>query len=75
MSAPFGPITRTSFGVQRVEEELRAGTRERQAGAINVRKRVRTDRERMEIPTRREEVTVERVPLEEGERSPAKPPR
>jgi uncharacterized protein (TIGR02271 family) len=50
--------------VQRSEEELRAGTREREAGAINVRKRVVTEREQMEVPTRHEEVTVERVPLE-----------
>ena len=50
--------------VQRTEEELRAGTREREAGAINVSKRVRTDRERMEVPTRHEEVTVDRVPVE-----------
>jgi uncharacterized protein (TIGR02271 family) len=50
--------------VQRTEEELRAGTREREAGALKVRKRVRTDRERMEVPTRHEEVTVERVPVE-----------
>jgi uncharacterized protein (TIGR02271 family) len=56
--------------VQRTEEELRAGTREREAGALNVRKRVRTDRERMEVPTRREEVSVERVPVE-GETSGA----
>src|ERR687898_1082148 len=48
--------------VQRSEEELRAGTRERVAGSLNVRKRVRTDRERLEVPTRREEVSVERVP-------------
>jgi uncharacterized protein (TIGR02271 family) len=41
------------------------------AGAINVRKRVRTDRERVEVPTRHEEVTVERVPLEEGEATEA----
>jgi uncharacterized protein (TIGR02271 family) len=52
--------------VQRTEEELAAGTREREAGALNVRKRVRTDRERLEVPTRHEEVTVERVPVEEG---------
>ena len=52
--------------VQRTEEELAAGTREREAGQVNVRKRVRTDRERMEVPTRREEVTVERVPVSEG---------
>jgi uncharacterized protein (TIGR02271 family) len=50
--------------VQRTEEELVAGTREREAGALNVRKRVRADRERIEVPTRHEEVTVERVPVE-----------
>src|SRR3712207_3568232 len=37
--------------VQRTEEELRAGTREREAGALNVRKRVVTERQRMEVPT------------------------
>jgi uncharacterized protein (TIGR02271 family) len=56
--------------VQRSEEELRAGTREREAGALNVRKRVVSERERLEVPTRREEVTVDRVPLE-GEASEA----
>ena len=50
--------------VQRSEEELRAGTREREAGALNVRKRVVTERQQMEVPTRREEVTVDRVPVE-----------
>src|ERR671913_242629 len=50
--------------VQRTEEELAAGTREREAGQLKVRKRVRTDRESIEVPTRREEVTVERVPVE-----------
>jgi uncharacterized protein (TIGR02271 family) len=54
--------------VQRIEEELRVGTRERKAGSIRVRKRVRTDREHIEVPTRHEEVTVERVPVE-GEAS------
>jgi uncharacterized protein (TIGR02271 family) len=52
--------------VQRIEEELRVGTRERKAGSIRVRKRVRTDRERIEVPTRHEEVSVERVPVEGG---------
>src|ERR687890_357505 len=47
--------------VQRSEEELRAGTREREAGAMKVRKRVRTDREQIDVPTKHEEVTVERV--------------
>jgi uncharacterized protein (TIGR02271 family) len=50
--------------VQRTEEELVAGTRQREAGSIRVRKRVRTDRERIEVPTRHEEISVERVPLE-----------
>jgi uncharacterized protein (TIGR02271 family) len=54
--------------VQRTEEELRVGTRERKAGSIRVRKRVRTDREHIEVPTRHEEVSVERVPVE-GEAS------
>jgi uncharacterized protein (TIGR02271 family) len=56
--------------VQRSEEELLAGTRERVAGSVKVRKRVRTDRERLEVPTRREEVSVERVPAS-GEASEA----
>ena len=56
--------------VQRTEEELRAGTREREAGEVGVRKTVRTDRESVEVPTRREEVTVDRVPVE-GETSEA----
>src|SRR5687767_1156618 len=49
--------------VQRSEEELVAGTREREAGAMKVRKRVRTDREQIEVPTKHEEVSVERVPM------------
>src|SRR5215216_5333699 len=57
--------------VQRTEEELRAGTREREAGALNVRKRVRTDREQISVPTRHEEVSVERVPVEGREVSEA----
>ena len=50
--------------VPRTEEELRATTREHGAGAVNMRKRVRTDRERLEVPTMREKVTVDRVPVE-----------
>jgi uncharacterized protein (TIGR02271 family) len=57
--------------VQRTEEELTAGTREREAGQLKVRKLVRTDRERIEVPTRHEEVSVERVPVE-GEATEAK---
>jgi len=49
--------------VQRSEEELVAGTREREAGSVKVRKRVRNYRDRVEVPTRHEEVSVERVPV------------
>ena len=56
--------------VQRTEEELKAGTREREAGDVRVTKSVRTERERAEVPTRREEVKVDRVPVE-GEASEA----
>ncbi len=52
--------------VQRTEEELRAGTREREAGEVRVRKNGRTDREQVRVPKRHEEVSVERVPVEEG---------
>jgi uncharacterized protein (TIGR02271 family) len=58
------PAGTDELRVQRTEEELLAGTRERTAGAIRVRKRVRTDRERLEVPIRREEVHVDRVPLD-----------
>ena len=51
--------------VQRSEEELRTGTREREAGKVGVRKQVRTEREQVRVPTRHEEVSVERVPVNE----------
>ena len=57
--------------VQRNEEELVAGTRQREAGSVNVRKRVRTDRERLSVPKKREEVSVRRVPVEESRRPEA----
>src|SRR5688572_1904744 len=57
---------RDELRVQRTEEELVAGTREVEAGQVIVRKRVVTDRERIEVPTRHEEVTVERVPVSES---------
>ena len=52
--------------MQRSEEELRAGTREREAGQVRVNKQVRIDREQVRVPTRHEEVSVERVPVVEG---------
>lgn len=50
--------------VQRSEEEARVGTRGREAGAVKVRKSVRTEREQVRVPKRREEVDIERVPGE-----------
>jgi uncharacterized protein (TIGR02271 family) len=50
--------------VRRSEEELRAGVRERETGRVNVKKSVRTEREVVRVPKRREEVSVERVPVE-----------
>src|SRR5919107_3096584 len=51
--------------VQRSEEELRTGTREREAGKVGVRKQVRTEREQVRVPTKHEEVSVDRVPVNE----------
>ena len=48
--------------LRRPEEELRTGVRQREAGSMNVRKNVRTEREEVRVPRRREEVDVERVP-------------
>jgi uncharacterized protein (TIGR02271 family) len=48
--------------LRRSEEELRTGVRQREAGSMNVRKNVRTEREEVRVPRRREEVDVERVP-------------
>ena len=52
--------------VQRVEEELLVGRREREAGSMRIRKRVRTETEHLEVPKKRVEVTVERVPVDES---------
>lgn len=50
--------------VQRNEEELNAATRAREAGQLRVRKNVRTDRERFPVSKKREEVRIERAPVE-----------
>jgi uncharacterized protein (TIGR02271 family) len=59
------------LGVQRSEEEVRAGVREQEAGRVNVKKSVRTEREVVRVPRRREEVDIERVPAS-GEASEAR---
>ena len=57
---------RDEIRIQRQEEELRAGVREREAGQVGVRKTVRTERERIAVPKKREEVSVDRVPVNDG---------
>lgn len=46
----------------RSEEELAIGKRQVEAGAVDVRKRVETERVQKQVPVSREEVTVERRP-------------
>ena len=57
---------RGEIRVERKEEELVAETREREAGHVNVRKRVRTEKQRLRVPKRREEVYIDRVAPSEG---------
>ena len=57
-------VLQEDLRVQRSEEELRAGVREREAGSVNVKKSVRTEREVVRVPKRREEVDIERVPVD-----------
>ncbi|WP_144830350.1 PRC and DUF2382 domain-containing protein [Kocuria rhizophila] len=49
--------------VTRHEEQLNVGTQEREAGHARLRKYVVTDHETVDVPVEREEVTVERTPL------------
>ncbi|AKT50711.1 DUF2382 domain-containing protein [Arsenicicoccus sp. oral taxon 190] len=51
----------------RSEEELRVGTREREAGTVRLRKHVRTERETVDVPVTHEEVRVERTPIRDGQ--------
>lgn len=55
-------VSNEDVSVQRSEEELRTGVRQRAAGAVNVKKNVRTVREEVRVPKRREEVEIERIP-------------
>ena len=50
--------------VQRSEEEASAGVREREAGSVKAKKSVHTEREVVRVPKWREEVDIERVPVE-----------
>ncbi len=68
----YEPRLRTPTGnerearVTRSEEELAIGKRAVEAGEVGVRKRVETERVSERLPVTREEVTVERRPVESG---------
>jgi uncharacterized protein (TIGR02271 family) len=53
--------------VTRSEEELAIGRRQVPAGEVELRKAVETEHVRREVPVTREEVTVERRPVVEGQ--------
>jgi uncharacterized protein (TIGR02271 family) len=59
-----GPTT--DDAMTRSEEELRVGTERREAGRVRLRKYVVTEEEQRTVPVRREEVRVEREPIDEG---------
>ena len=61
---PKGGDPEADSKVQRSEEELRAGVRQREAGSVGVKKSVRTEREEVRVPRRREQVEIERAPVE-----------
>ena len=59
-----GPTT--DDAMTRSEEELHVGTERREAGRVRLRKYVVTENEQRTVPVRREEVRVEREPIDEG---------
>lgn len=46
------------------EERLRVGTESREAGKVRLRKHVTTDTQRVDVPVQREEVVVDRQPID-----------
>ena len=59
-----GPTT--DDAMTRSEEELRVGTERRETGRVRLRKYVVTENEQRTVPVRREEVRVEREPIDES---------
>lgn len=66
-----GPEQEAPRHIIRSEEELAVGRRARQAGEVEVRKHVETEHVKKQVPTRHEEVTVERHPASAS--TPANP--
>lgn len=58
---------RDDASVVRHEEQLRVGTQERETGRARLRKYVVTDHETVDVPVEREEVSVERTPIRDGQ--------
>jgi uncharacterized protein (TIGR02271 family) len=56
----------TDDAMTRSEEELRVGTRERQAGTARLRKYVTTENVTKTVPVRKEKAVLEREPITEG---------
>jgi uncharacterized protein (TIGR02271 family) len=61
----------TDDAMTRSEEELRVGTRQREAGRARLRKYVVTEQVQQTVPVRREEVRVEREPITDANREQA----
>jgi uncharacterized protein (TIGR02271 family) len=64
-----GPTT--DDAMTRSEEELRVGTREREAGRARLRKYVVTENVTKTVPVSHEEVTIEREPITDANRNDA----
>jgi uncharacterized protein (TIGR02271 family) len=62
-SAGYAEVAGTDDAMTRSEEELRVGTREREAGRARLRKWVETEHVATTVPVTREEVRVEREPI------------
>ncbi|MFC3479516.1 hypothetical protein CKW39_10460 [Kocuria sp. WRN011] len=58
---------RDDASVVRHEEQLKVGTQERETGRARLRKYVVTDHETVDVPVEREEVSVERTPIRDGQ--------
>lgn len=66
-----GPRGGQEARVARVEEELAVGKRRAQAGEVGIRKTVETEHVSEQVPVMREEVEVERRPVEGAPAGPA----
>jgi uncharacterized protein (TIGR02271 family) len=65
-SRPTGARREETAQVTRSEEELAVGKRQVEAGEVGVRKTIETEHVRQQVPVRREEVEIERRPVEAG---------